>query len=295
MVNHRPMWSRCVIGAHLLVVLAAGWVLAWNPSDAMRIALSLVSGTSLFVLTGLVHEASHHLLSSRTWLNDVLGNLAGTFLATPVSAYRALHMKHHQATNHDDDPNKILKSRWMILFGVPTYIVLTHLYGCRTLRGRALVRYTVELLCILVLLVFVFTVPSRSVREWSLLGPLMVVAVLQNLRIVTGHMDLPAGKYHDTWQLVLPGWLSVWLLHYDHHLEHHVRPRLNWYELPALRTELEREPGLALHRVTLPQFFLEVFLMRSYDLEAAMLPGSEAGRGIRPQSAAQARRESVNV
>ena len=69
-------------------------------------------------------------------------------------------------------------------------------------------------------------------------------------------MDLPAGKYHDTWQLVLPGWLSVWLLHYDHHLEHHIRPRLNWYELPALRAKLAREPELALHRVTLPQFFL---------------------------------------
>ena len=96
----------------------------------------------------------------------------------------------------------------------------------------------------------------------------MVVAVLQNLRIVTGHMDLPAGKYHDTWQLVLPGWLSVWLLHYDHHLEHHIRPRLNWYELPALRAKLALEPDLPLHRVTLLQFFVDVFLTRRYELSA---------------------------
>ena len=87
----------------------------------------------------------------------------------------------------------------------------------------------------------IFILP-RPIREWSLLGPLIVVAVLQNLRIVTGHMDLPAGKYHDTWQLVLPGWLSVWLLHYDHHLEHHIRPRLNWYELPALRASWRSSP-----------------------------------------------------
>lgn len=94
MVNHRPMWSRCVIGAHLLVVLAAGWVLAWNPSDVMRIALSLVSGTSLFVLTGLVHEASHHLLSSRTWLNDVLGNLAGIVANRCACQQRGRNVRH---------------------------------------------------------------------------------------------------------------------------------------------------------------------------------------------------------
>ena len=79
---------------------------------------------------------------------------------------------------------------------------------------------------------------------------------------------------------MLPGWLSVWLLHYDHHLEHHIRPRLPWYALPELRGRLAREPGLTLHRVSLPQFFLEVFLTRSYDFEAATEtpPHMEASR-----------------
>src|SRR5262249_5010955 len=154
--------------------------------------LSFVTGISLFVLTGLVHEASHHLLSRRVWLNDLLGNLAGTLLATPVSAYRALHLKHHQSTNRDDDPNKILKSRWMILFGVPTYIALAHLYAWQHLRGRALGRYLLEFAGMLALLSGMIFVP-RYVREWSILGPLIVVGILQNVRIVTGHMDLPSG------------------------------------------------------------------------------------------------------
>jgi fatty acid desaturase len=265
MPKSRPIWSRCVIGAHLTIVAAGGFLLAWTYSDWPRIALSLITGTSLFVLTGLVHEASHHLLARRAWLNDLLGNLAGTLLATPVSAYRALHLKHHQATNRDDDPNKVLKSRWMILFGVPTYIALAHLYAWQHLRGRALVRYLVEMAAMGVLIAGIFFLP-RYVREWSLLGPLIVVAVLQNVRIVTGHMDLPSGKYHDTWQLVLPRPLSVWLLHYDHHLEHHIRPRLNWYELPSLREKLSLEPDLPLQRVTFFQFFVEVFLTRRYSL-----------------------------
>ncbi len=284
MLKARPIWSRCMIGAHLLVVVVSTIVLAQLHSDWGRIVVSFISGTSLFVLTGLVHEASHHLLARRVWLNDLLGNAAGVLLATPVSAYRALHLKHHQSTNRDDDPNKILKSRWMILFGVPTYIALAHLYAWQHLRGRALARYLVEVAFMAVPIACIFILP-RPLREWSLLGPLITVAVLQNLRIVTGHMDLPAGKYHDTWQLVLPGWLSVWLLHYDHHLEHHIRPRLNWYELPALRERLALDPNLPLHRVTLVQFFVEVFLIRSYSLEASSTEHHHSGDEARSVAA----------
>jgi fatty acid desaturase len=264
MSKRRPVWSRCVIGSHIVVVLALGALLAQNRSGPWRVILTFISGTSLFVLTGLVHEASHHLLARRAWLNDLLGNLAGTLLATPVSAYRALHLKHHQTTNRDDDPNKMLRSRWMILFGVPTYIFLTHSHAWHYMRGRPLFRYLAEMALMAAVVVAGLWLLPRPIREWSLLGPLMVVGVLQNVRIVTGHMDLPSGKYDDTWQLVLPGWLSVWLLHYDHHLEHHVRPRMVWHELPGLRTKLADTPGLPLHRVTLPQFFLEVFFTRGY-------------------------------
>ena len=71
------------------MVVLLGYLLAKTRSDLCRVLLSFISATSLFVLTGLVHEASHYLLARRAWLNDLLGNLAGTLLATPVSAYRA--------------------------------------------------------------------------------------------------------------------------------------------------------------------------------------------------------------
>ncbi len=278
----------------MAIFLLTGYALAFTYSDSLRLVLTLISGTSLFVLSSLVHEASHYNLARSAWLNDVLGNLAGYLLATPVTAYRALHMKHHQTTNRDDDPFGVFNSRWMILFGAPTAIALNHVYAWRHLRGRLLGRYLIELLGLFVLVAIVLALP-RPLREWSLIGPLIVVAVLQNIHIITGHLDLPARKYHDTWQLVLPRWLSVWLIHHDHHLEHHVSPRLGWHELPAVRAKLEREPGLELHRVTISQFFLEVFLMRSYDIQAATpLLGSQPGRGFRRMSAGRERRESVN-
>jgi fatty acid desaturase len=249
-----------VIAAHLVVFVLASCALALTYSDLLRLVLTLISGTSLFVLSSLVHEASHYNLARSPWLNDLLGNLAGNLLATPVSAYRALHMKHHQTTNRKDDPFLVFNSRWMILFGAPTAIALAHVYAWRNLRGRALLRYVVELFGLFALVAVIFALP-RPVREWSVIGPLVVVAVLQNIHIVTGHLDLPAGKYHDTWQLVLPRWFSVWMIHHDHHLEHHIYPRLGWHELPRVRAQLALKPELELHRVTLPQFFVEVFLV----------------------------------
>ncbi len=259
MGTHRPLWSQGVIAAHMAVVALTGYALAINRSDLSRVVLSLIAGTSLFALSTLVHEASHYNLARWPWLNDVLGTLAGTLLVTPVSAYRAQHRKHHQTTNHHDDPFNVFNTRWMIVFGAPTAIAVAHGYAWRHLRGRALGRYVIEMCAMLAVVAAVFVLP-RPVREWSLIGPLVVVALLQNIHIVTGHLDLPAGKYHDTWQLVLPGWLSAWLLHNDHHLEHHLCPRLNWYELPDVRARLALKPGLELHRVTLPQFFAQVFL-----------------------------------
>ncbi len=294
MTFRRPFWPQCVIASHLAVFVVAGYALAVCRSDSLRLVLTLISGTSLFVLSSLVHEASHSSLARSAWLNEVLGNLAGYLLATPLTAYRALHMKHHQKTNRDDDPFLVFNTRWMIFLGAPTAIALNHVYAWRHLRGRALLRYLIEL-CGLFVLVVVILVAPRPLREWSLFGPLLVVAFLQNIHIVTGHLDLPAGKYHDTWQLVLPRWFSVWMIHHDHHLEHHISPRLAWHELPAVREKLVREPGLELHRVTLSQFFLEVFLTRTYDVQAAtMTPnGREARRSYQAISVGSERYESV--
>ena len=233
-------WPRMAIGVHLLVVGVASWQLAGRHATPLHYAVwATISGVSLFVLTGLVHEASHRLLCRTIWLNEVLGNLAGWMVLTPLSAYRAFHLKHHQTTNREGDPNAPLNSRWMLCVGSLVYATLIHLHVWKHVRGR-----------------LAGTLPRGDGGHGRLAGgarasccrhrcaiepgclPLLIVMILQNIRIVTEHLDLPSGRYHDTWQLVLPGWLSGWLLHYDHHLEHHLRPGLHWHELPGYRARL---------------------------------------------------------
>jgi hypothetical protein len=159
----------------------------------------------------------------------------------------------------------------MLLVGSPCYVLLIHFYTWRHVRGRLLLRYLVELTAAAAVMTMVSLLP-HPIRDRAVLVPLVVVCFLQNMRIVSEHLDLPAGKYHDTWQLALPRWLSRWLLHYDHHLEHHLRPSLHWHELPAYRANLARsQPALAAQRVSLPGFFRKVFFTRRRGIESATL------------------------
>lgn len=255
-----PTAARLVIAAHLAVVALAGLALVASHSRAVWALGALASGTSLFALTGLVHEASHRHLARRRARNDALGMLAGWPLLTPVSAYRAFHNAHHRATNDEHDPNGPLNSRWMLLVGAPVYVALIHRHALTSLRGRELARYLAEALAMVATLGAILPLLPHAVRERAFLLPLGVAALWQNLRIVSEHLDLPAGKFHDTWQLALPAPLSRWLLHYDHHLEHHLRPGLRWHELPLYRAEIRRGgfiPGP--QQVTPLRFAREVF------------------------------------
>src|SRR3954447_18425380 len=77
-VTLRSRWSHVAIWVHLLVVVVASWRLAVGHAPPHYYAFwAILSGVSLFVLTGLVHEASHRLLYRTSWLNELLGNLAG--------------------------------------------------------------------------------------------------------------------------------------------------------------------------------------------------------------------------
>ena len=263
-VTLRPRWSRVAIWLHLLVVAVASWRLTVRHAPSHYYAFwAILSGVSLFVLTGLVPEASHRLLCRTSWLNELLGNLAGWMVLTPLTAYRAFHLKHHQTTNQEDDPNTPLNSRWMLAAGSLAYASLIHLHVWKYVRGKRLARYALEMAGMLAMLaVFGLFLPS-SLRDRAWLLPLCIVMILQNVRIVTEHLDLPSGRYHDTWQFVLPGWLSAWLLHYGHHLEHHLRPGLHWHELPGYRARLTaRDPELGLARVTLGSYCRDVLLKR---------------------------------
>ncbi len=246
---------QTLIGAHLAVFGLAGFALVWSQSVPIWIISALAAGTSLFACTGLIRDASHRRLASNRVGNDLLGMLIGWATLTPLSAYRLFQTAHLQATNQTQDPNHPLNSRWMLAFGAPAYVVLVHWYAIRTFRGREFFWYGIETVAMIVTLGLIGACVPHEVCERAFLLPLVVAACWRNFGIVAEHLDLPSGRFLDTWQLALPAPLSRWLLHADHHLEQHLRPSLCWHELPVYRAEIVRGGFVPpAHQITVLKF-----------------------------------------
>ena len=210
-------------------------MLAASPSLWVEITGSVAVGTSLFALTGLMAEASRpRPIYRRSW-TDTLARVAGWPLLVPFSAYRLFLSAHLAATNGEADPHRSLNSRWMLAGGSVWQTALIHRHAIRNLRGWALGGYLAESV-VMVGLVSLILIEN----PWMVVGPVVIMVSWDQLRIVTEHLDLGAGRFADTWQLTLPTSLSRWLLHRDHHLEHHLRPTLRWHELPVYRAEIAR-------------------------------------------------------
>ena len=282
-----------VITAHLAIIGLGGGILASSPSPWAGVIGSLAVGTSLFALMGLMGEASQtHRSYRRSW-TDALGRVAGWPLLVPFTAYRAFLQAHLEATNEAGDPHRPLNSRWMLAGGSVWQTFLIHRHAVRNLRGVALALYLAESLAMVGALGLILVG-----HPW-LVGPLMVAGVWEQLRVVTGHLDLGAGRFADTWQLALPATLSRWLLHRDHHLEQHLRPNLRWFELPVYRAEIVRGGFVDADRqVTLRQF-ARIILHPAPPLIVVVAPEPAprwAGRAAiraRPRQSNQTDHESV--
>lgn len=83
----------------------AGWHFLWNVPITL-IAIVLI-GAGQHQLTGLAHEASHHILLKHRWLNDLVSDWFCMFpMFSSTHHYRLQHLAHHQFVNDPDrDPD----------------------------------------------------------------------------------------------------------------------------------------------------------------------------------------------
>ena len=88
----------------------------------------LALGINTIIVYGVftpMHDASHGSVASRqySFLNSVIGNLAGFCFPVPFPAFKHIHLMHHKHTNEEEDPDKwagrgpfyLLPFRWMTI------------------------------------------------------------------------------------------------------------------------------------------------------------------------------------
>lgn len=251
------------LAAFLLIGGAGAALTILAPAGLTRVLGTVLVGGALVGLSVLMHEASHHLLFRSRRLSRLVGFCCGAPALISVSAYRALHLRHHafERTERDpDDVERVAPKRiplvlvYYMLLLVGTYLYFPHvaivgLRACRPARSRALVVAEYAVIGGLLAAGWLLA-PDALLRAW--LVPLVLAAQVTNLRSLAEHGLTTGGNPFTASRSVLSNRLAgFFFCNLNYHLEHHLFPAVPWYNLPRLHRLLlpvYREAGSSVYR-----------------------------------------------
>lgn len=215
-----------------------------------------------FVFHGLgifTHEGAHGTLFGKGPLDRFAGFLCGLPIFFSCSCYRATHLLHHRYENTARDPdnlranirNRTLQSMvfWTwCLAGMFMYLIFIVLVSPTRAEGRR-----EKLVCILEVasmvffygLIFHFFRIHRlmPVLVYGWIGGFPFAALIANVRGLAEHtmlkQDAPPDPLKSTRTTLSSRIISFFFNNQNYHLEHHLFPRVFWYNLPRVHELLK--------------------------------------------------------
>lgn len=254
----RATWSVVstwgLIGATYAAVL-------YDPHPLVCLAGVVVLAALQHALAILGHEAAHHRLYSRRWLNDLVGRLCACPIGLSLITYRQVHGQHHQFLYTERDPDLALmagypRGRGYLLrklvqdgLGLTTVKNLRYLYGgvpSQAAAGEAAPRVartpeTKRDQVIVAVAQLAMLAAAAASGQWLayalwMLPLLTVYQVLLRLRALYEHGAPPGtGSPLQAARTTLAGPIANFFLfphHVHYHVEHHLFPSIPHYRLP---------------------------------------------------------------
>ncbi len=243
-------------GAFVAVVVLAvvGTIPLW-------VGLTLNSLLAAMIYMPL-HEAVHLNIAGDNrrlmWVDEVVGRLSGLIFAFGFREHRISHMRHHAFTNDPErDPDMLTAgSKWLIpvKIGVGTVVrLLTPLFVLVPPSRKLIPRWVVEFLnapdagpesfmltvrrnfieSVLVVGMFFVGFGWEFLLLWFVPTRLGLVWVVFIFGWYPHHPHVSRERYRDTRVATFPG-STLLIRGHDHHLLHHLYPRVAHYRLPAL-------------------------------------------------------------
>lgn len=219
-----------------------------------RGGLYLVAAASLHGISLFTHEAVHGSLARRRWLNRIGGIACALPVLQNFAAYKVLHLRHHVDLGGGKDPDhygNYTGRRWLellmhmgrLLLGYPAYITLIPILGWRhgTSSERRWIELEVALLAAGAALAVAFAPGAVLLHAWVI--PMLVINTLVNIRGMSQHTFL-AESHHPVRgsRTILSNPVTrFFMCNENYHLEHHLYPRVPWYNLPELHRTLRAE------------------------------------------------------
>ncbi|MCP3162499.1 fatty acid desaturase family protein [Myxococcus qinghaiensis] len=253
-------------GATVLALEALATPQVW----LARGLLYVVAAASLHGISLFTHEAVHGGLSSRPWLNRLGGMVCAWPVLQNFAAYKVLHLRHHRDLGGGLDPDHYANytgRRWLelamhvgrLLLGYPAYITLIPILGWK--HGTAPEKRWIafEVAMVLAGMVFAGVLVPWPVLLHAWVIPMVIINTLVNIRGMSQHTFLTEGNHpvRGSRTILSNPVTRFFMCNENYHLEHHLYPRVPWYNLPTLHQSLRPEL-LAQGAPFIPSYFFFV-------------------------------------
>lgn len=243
----KPVWNLKILVLVGIWILA-GWAILSTDSLFVRIPAWITIGMVIHSLVIFLHESVHGILFKNAFLNRWVGFLCGVPALISVAAYRAIHLPHHANTRTPEDPDEMLiegMPPWLAriglyfwLLGGGPYYVFLHLpiKGFMITDAKTRREMVLEYSLILAALAGVTYAAFASGRMdlfinlWLI--PAAFALALVNLRGAAEHiMCVATDDFTDSRTVTSNRIISFAMNNLNYHLEHHLVPRMPWYNL----------------------------------------------------------------
>jgi fatty acid desaturase len=242
-------------GIFVVLYAVCGWlIMQWQgiqdggPWIALAcLPLYLVAAASLHGISLFTHEAVHGVLSDNRAVNRALGIACALPVLQNFSAYKVLHLRHHKHLGHEGDPDHydnytqwtwlVFTMHWVrLIIGYPIYIVMIPILGFR--QGNASDKRWIlfeSLLLLGLVAAAVVTVPATILLHVWLI-PMLIINTLVNIRGMSQHtfLEEPDDPVQGTRSILTNPITEFFMCNENYHLEHHLFPRVPWYNLKRL-------------------------------------------------------------
>jgi len=240
-----PAVAIPTVGLFIFVMTGIGatWYFALNGALPMW-AGAIINGLLTYGLFSVIHDASHHSLSSNKPFNEALGSIGLFFLFpyAPMVALRWVHNQHHIHANGPMDPDRFehespwwqVPFRWSFFDGY--YIYYFFKYGGKVIKrhAKALIIYYTSLVLLFVAslyfgfgyeLLMLWFIPSR-----------ITVFLIAVVFVILPHQPALVAQNEDPYMAttIRLGWewlLTPLMVYQNYHLIHHLYPEIPFYKM----------------------------------------------------------------
>lgn len=215
--------------------------------------LYLLAAASLHGISLFTHEAVHGTLSKNRVINGILGAACAIPVLQNFSAYRVLHLRHHQHLGEEGDPDHYANyTRWTwlvflmnwarLIIGYPAYIIAIPILGFKhgNARARAGILAEITATALVIGIILVSPIPSAWIwHGWVI--PMLIINTMVNIRGMSQHTLLEHcnDEVRGTRSILTSPVVRFFMCNENYHLEHHLYPGVPWHHLPKVHDALE--------------------------------------------------------